>query len=203
SSVKKIMNTEENASFIKNLFQLVDKNNDNQVDMDELLEILKKIGVPSEKSRQLIAKRIIEEGGSRPGLKALTFQEFAHYVFEQEKKLQLIFSLFDSKEGNVDGKFDANDLSIYFEKLGIKLGSDDASKLIQKMDQDGSLEITYDEWRNFFLLNPAIGEQNPSEMLQYWRAASHFDFGEASFTVPDVVIKGIINMKLVIHVTGS
>ncbi|CAF1597020.1 unnamed protein product, partial [Didymodactylos carnosus] len=103
--------------------------------------------------------------------------------------------------GNVDGKFDANDLSIYFEKLGIKLGSDDASKLIQKMDQDGSLEITYDEWRNFFLLNPAIGEQNPSEMLQYWRAASHFDFGEASFTVPDVVIKGIINMKLVIHVT--
>lgn len=43
------------------------------------------------------------------------------------------------------------------------------------MGQDNSLEITYDEWRSFFLINPVILESvtnDPHEMLRYWRTAS-------------------------------
>jgi len=43
------------------------------------------------------------------------------------------------------------------------------------MNQDNSLEISYDEWRSFFLSNPAILESvtaDPHEMLRYWRGAT-------------------------------
>lgn len=43
------------------------------------------------------------------------------------------------------------------------------------MDQSNSLEISYDEWRSFFLVNPAILESvtgDPHEMLRYWRGAT-------------------------------
>jgi hypothetical protein len=43
------------------------------------------------------------------------------------------------------------------------------------MDQTDSLEISYDEWRSFFMINPAILESvtgDPNEMLRYWRGAT-------------------------------
>lgn len=43
------------------------------------------------------------------------------------------------------------------------------------MKQDNSLEISYDEWRSFFMVNPAILESvtgDPNEMLRYWRRAT-------------------------------
>ena len=42
------------------------------------------------------------------------------------------------------------------------------------MDQDNSLQISFDEWRSFFMTNPAILESvtnDPHKMLQYWRSA--------------------------------
>jgi len=42
------------------------------------------------------------------------------------------------------------------------------------MDQDNSLQISFDEWRSFFMVNPAILESvinDPHEMLRYWRSA--------------------------------
>lgn len=46
------------------------------------------------------------------------------------------------------------------------------------MGQEKSLEITYDDWRSFFLINPIILESitnDPHEMLRYWRTASVID----------------------------
>ena len=43
------------------------------------------------------------------------------------------------------------------------------------MGPNNSLEITYDEWRSFFLSNPVVLESvtnDPHEMLRYWRAAT-------------------------------
>jgi hypothetical protein len=47
------------------------------------------------------------------------------------------------------------------------------------MDQDNSLEVSYDEWRSFFMVYPAILESvtgDPNEMLRYWRGATVFYF---------------------------
>jgi len=43
------------------------------------------------------------------------------------------------------------------------------------MNQDKSLEISYDEWRSFYMSNPAILESvtgDPNEMLRYWRGTT-------------------------------
>jgi len=43
------------------------------------------------------------------------------------------------------------------------------------MDQDHSLQISFDEWRSFFMSNPVILESvtnDPREMLRYWRSAT-------------------------------
>lgn len=41
-----------------------------------------------------------------------------------------------------------------------------------RMDQNNSLEISFDEWRSFFINNPtmlASITSDPQEMLEYWR----------------------------------
>jgi hypothetical protein len=46
------------------------------------------------------------------------------------------------------------------------------------MNQDKSLEISYDEWRSFYMSNPAILESvtgDPNEMLRYWRGTTVYD----------------------------
>ena len=76
------------------------------------------------------------------------------------------------------------------------------------MGHDNSLEISYDEWRSFFMINPAILETitgDPHEMLRYWRGATvsddfprgrkgiiytfflrqHVDLGESPYIAPD------------------
>ena len=43
------------------------------------------------------------------------------------------------------------------------------------MDQNNTLEISFDEWRSFFLVHPALLESvtgDPHEMLRYWRGAT-------------------------------
>ena len=44
-----------------------------------------------------------------------------------------------------------------------------------RMDQDHTLQISFDEWRSFFMANPVVLEsvtRDPREMLRYWRSAS-------------------------------
>ena len=77
----------------------------------------------------------------------MSFQQFADYIWKQEKKLSLVFrNVDDSHQGkmrkmqheekNFDddfvGKFDAEDLLFYFQKLGINLELNEAKKLVEK-----------------------------------------------------------------------
>ena len=66
----------------------------------------------------------------------------------------------------------------------------DRDIFVFRMDQDHSLEISFDEWRSFFLLNPAILDSitnDPHAMLKYWRSAPvrhliHHSFFFSSFS---------------------
>ena len=49
------------------------------------------------------------------------------------------------------------------------------ASLLRRMDKDRSLQINFEEWRTFFLSNPAMLDSvthDPQAMLQYWRGAS-------------------------------
>ncbi|CAF0941266.1 unnamed protein product [Rotaria sordida] len=170
----------------RELFRHLDKDQDGRIEVDELIELLEKVGgETSEKKRWAIVRRIMDQAGESPTSSSLSFKQFANYVLEQEKKLCLVFRKLDASH---QGKFDAKDLVYYFQKLGIKLDLGEANRLVGKMDQKNSLEISYDEWRSFFMVNPAILESvtgDPHEMLRYWRGAEHLDLVEASYVAPE------------------
>ncbi|XP_071053617.1 calcium-binding mitochondrial carrier protein SCaMC-2-B isoform X5 [Onthophagus taurus] len=57
----------------------------------------------------------------------------------------------------------------------------EATNLLQRMDQDGSLNISYDEWRDFLLLAPS---HDIRQLINYWRHSTYLDIGE-DMNVPD------------------
>ncbi|CAF1642685.1 unnamed protein product, partial [Adineta ricciae] len=168
------------------LFHQLDKDHDGRIDVDQLIKLLEKGGIEtSAKKRWDIVRRIIAQAGGSPDASFLSFTEFAKYILQQENKLSLAFRKLDA---NSHGKFDAKDLVYYFRKFRIKLDLEEAEKLVEKMKQDNSLEITYDEWRSFFMVNPAILESvtgDPNEMLRYWRRATHLKLGETSYVLSE------------------
>ena len=98
------------------LFHRVDKNNDGKIDVDELIELLEKVGGEAiSKKRFAIARvsclgfrnrcesyqfdclqRIIKHSTGSTDASSVTFQQFADYVLKQEKKLSLVFRKVDA-----------------------------------------------------------------------------------------------------------
>ncbi|KAH0817734.1 hypothetical protein GEV33_005059 [Tenebrio molitor] len=108
------------------------------------------------------AKKFLKSSKSKSG--DLSLADFIYYVREHEKNLRLHFSHLDR---NKDGKIDLEELIRAFSDLGIPLDRMEAKKLLQRMDQDGSLNISYDEWRDFLLLAP--NSQDIHQLIIYWR----------------------------------
>jgi solute carrier family 25 (mitochondrial phosphate transporter), member 23/24/25/41 len=53
-----------------------------------------------------------------------------------------------------------------FKDLGIEMDRVEATKLLSRMDVDGSLNISFDEWRDFLLLAPST---DIHDLISYWR----------------------------------
>lgn len=104
--------------------------------------------------------------------------EFIHYVREHEKNLILHFQHFD-KDG--DGKLNLDDMVLGFKELGIEMKKEEALKLLRRVDQDDTLAISYDEWRDFLLLAPS---HDILVILKFWRHSTYLDVGE-DINVPD------------------
>ncbi|XP_025162837.1 calcium-binding mitochondrial carrier protein SCaMC-2 isoform X2 [Harpegnathos saltator] len=102
----------------------------------------------------------------------ISLAEFIHYVREHEKNLRLQFSHLDK---NRDGKIDLEELINSFKELGIEISREEATKLLQRMDQDGSLNISFDEWRDFLLYAPSTTLR---DIVEYWHHATYMDIGE-------------------------
>ncbi|XP_025425812.1 calcium-binding mitochondrial carrier protein SCaMC-2-like isoform X1 [Sipha flava] len=109
---------------------------------------------------------------------SITLAEFIHYVKEHEKSLRLSFSNIDK---NKDGKIDRYELIRAFQELGIEVDDAEAIKLLKRMDKDGSLEISFEEWRDFLLYCPFT---DLHELIKYWRHSTYLDIGE-DMNVPD------------------
>ncbi|XP_014278972.1 mitochondrial adenyl nucleotide antiporter SLC25A23 isoform X2 [Halyomorpha halys] len=68
-----------------------------------------------------------------------------------------------------------------FKELGVDVEMNEAKKLLQRMDQDGSLEISYNEWRDFLLYAPST---DIHDLIRFWRHSTYLDIGE-DMNVPD------------------
>ncbi|XP_066590260.1 calcium-binding mitochondrial carrier protein SCaMC-2 isoform X3 [Prorops nasuta] len=79
------------------------------------------------------------------------------------------------------GKIDLDELIRAFKELGIDMERKEAMKLLKRMDKDGSLNISFNEWRDFLFYAPGTSIH---ELIQYWRHSTYMDIGE-DIGVPD------------------
>uniref|UniRef100_A0A1A9WRC6 EF-hand domain-containing protein n=1 Tax=Glossina brevipalpis TaxID=37001 RepID=A0A1A9WRC6_9MUSC len=64
------------------------------------------------------------------------------------------------------GKVDLEELISAFEDLGLEVDTEEAKHLLSRMDTDGSLNISFNEWRDFLLLAPST---DIHDLIKFWR----------------------------------
>nr|XP_020471618.1 calcium-binding mitochondrial carrier protein SCaMC-1-like [Monopterus albus] len=157
----------------QDLFESLDTNKDGKVDVAELRAGLKAMG----KFCQGAAQKILSSGDQdKDG--SLDFNEFTKYLKEHEKKLWLTFKSLDR---NDDGHIDASEIQQSLTELGMDVCREDAQRILQSMDIDGTMMVDWNEWREHFLLYPA---HDLEEIIRYWKHSSVLDIGD-SLAIPD------------------
>ncbi|XP_049784341.1 calcium-binding mitochondrial carrier protein SCaMC-2 [Schistocerca cancellata] len=162
----------EDEERLENLFKTLDTDGNGKIDIHDLSAALKEFGVHQKYAQKFLEHSDQNKSGD------ISLAEFIHYVREHEKNLRLQFSSLDK---NKDGRIDVEELIKAFKELGVEIEAKEATKLLQRMDQDGSLNISFDEWRDFLLYAPST---DIFELIKYWRHATYLDIGE-DMSVPD------------------
>ncbi|XP_063546655.1 probable calcium-binding mitochondrial carrier CBG00135 isoform X1 [Cydia strobilella] len=164
----------EDEERLEKVFAKLDNDGNGKIDIHDLSVALKELAPHI--NRSYAEKFLAKSGGKDAG--DITLSEFIHYVREHEKNLRLQFTHLDK---NQDGKVDLEELISAFADLGIAVGRNEATNLLKRMDQDGSLNISYDEWRDYLLLAPAT---DIHALIHFWRHSTYLDIGE-DMNVPD------------------
>ncbi|XP_035471265.1 calcium-binding mitochondrial carrier protein SCaMC-3 isoform X3 [Scophthalmus maximus] len=154
------------------LFEQLDLNKDGRVDISELKTGLAARGLHQREAEEIVLESDINHDG------LLDFQEFSQYLRAHEKRLQLMFHSLDR---NNDGRIDVGEIQHSLQKLGVEVTMEQASRILQSMDRDGTMTIDWNEWRDHFLFNPF---HNMEEIVHHWKHSHMLDIGE-HLTVPD------------------
>ncbi|EAT44005.1 AAEL004589-PA [Aedes aegypti] len=157
---------------LERIFKKLDRDGNGRIDIHDLSAALKEFGLSHQYAERFLKQSDQTESGD------VGLAEFIHYVREHEKNLRLQFTHLDK---NKDGKVDLDELILAFKELGVEIDNQEAAKLLKRMDKDGSLNIDYDEWRDFLLLAPS---SDLHELVKYWRHSTYLDIGE-DLNVPD------------------
>ncbi|XP_062874815.1 calcium-binding mitochondrial carrier protein SCaMC-3b [Trichomycterus rosablanca] len=154
------------------LFDQLDLNKDGRIDINELRVGLAAWGVV----RPDVDEVVRVSDTNHDGL--LDFEEFTQYLHAHEKELRLMFHSLDH---NNDGHIDVMEIQQSLHNQGVKVSAEQASRILQSMDRDGTMTIDWTEWRDHFLFNPF---HNMEEIAHYWKHSLMLDIGE-HLTVPD------------------
>ncbi|XP_078416756.1 mitochondrial adenyl nucleotide antiporter SLC25A24-A-like [Cetorhinus maximus] len=156
------------------LFAQLDVNRDGRVDVSELRAALQTRGLSLQPEA---AKKIFRSADSDKN-EQLDFGEFSKYLQNHEKKLKLAFKSLDK---NNDGRIDAAEIVESLKSLGMHINLKTAEKILQSMDEDKTMTVDWNEWRDHFLFNPAT---NIQEIIHFWKHSTVLDIGD-SLTIPD------------------
>ncbi|XP_030238267.1 calcium-binding mitochondrial carrier protein SCaMC-1-B isoform X1 [Drosophila navojoa] len=147
----------EDEERLERIFNQLDRDGDGKIDIQDLSAALHEFGLSSVYAVKFLQQSDKDQSGN------VGFAEFLHYVREHEKNLCLQFSHLDK---NRDGKVDLEELISAFKDLGLDIDVDEATKLLGRMDKDGSLNISFNEWRDFMLLAPST---DIHDLIKFWR----------------------------------
>lgn len=154
------------------LFDQLDVNKDGRIDILEL-----RAGLASRGLSKGTVDRIVEAGDTNQD-GVLDFEEFTQYLHTHEKQLKLMFSHLDR---NNDGQIDVAEIQHSLRTIGVDVSLEDATRILQRMDKDGTMTIDWNEWREYFLFKPLT---NMEDVARYWKRSMMLDIGE-QLTVPD------------------
>nr|CAD7195465.1 unnamed protein product [Timema douglasi] len=160
--------SQEEEERLGNLFKSLDVDGNGKIDIHDLSVALKEFGVHHTYAQKFLERSDSNKSGD------ISLAEFIHYVREHEKNLRLQFSSLDK---NKDGKIDVEELIRAFKDLGVDIDKTEATNLLQRMDQDGSLNISFDEWRDYLLYAPST---DIIELIKYWRHSTQSSFNTTS-----------------------
>uniref|UniRef100_A0A8C2ESC5 Solute carrier family 25 member 23b n=1 Tax=Cyprinus carpio TaxID=7962 RepID=A0A8C2ESC5_CYPCA len=152
------------------LFDQLDLNKDGRIDVNELRSGLTAWGI-SEVDEIVRVSDTNHDG-------QLDFEEFTQYLRMHEKELRLMFRSLDR---NNDGHIDVGEIQLSLRSLGVNVSTEQASRILQSIDRDGTMTIDWNEWRDHFLFNPL---HNMEDIAHYWKHSLMLDIGE-QLTVPD------------------
>jgi len=175
---------------LQNLFEKLDLNRDGKIDSEELAEGLHKMGyfhINKEQVEMFLQRSDSSKSGD------LSLQEFVEYLQKHEKQLHFVFSKLDT---NKDGRVNSTEITVAFKNLGISIGVEEAEKLVSRIDDDNSLDISFEEWRDYLLFHPS---SNIDDIIEYWRQESYLtqlDHGEDVGT-PD--LHNFVWSKISVH----
>ncbi|XP_034394798.1 calcium-binding mitochondrial carrier protein SCaMC-3-like isoform X1 [Cyclopterus lumpus] len=154
------------------LFDQLDLNKDGHIDILEL-----RTGLAGRGLSKSSLEKIVEAGDTNQD-GVLDFQEFTQYLRTHEKELKLMFKSLDR---NNDGQIDAAEIQHSLHTVGVEISLKDATRILQRMDKDGTMTIDWNEWRDFFLFKRLT---NMEDIARYWKHSMMLDIGE-QLTVPD------------------
>jgi len=170
---------------LKNLFEKLDLNRDGRIDSKELAEGLHNMGyfhISQEQIEMFLQRSDASQSGD------LSLQEFVEYLQKHEKQLHFVFSKLDT---NKDGRVNSAEIKVAFKNLGISIGVEEAEKLVSRIDDDNSLDISFEEWRDYLMFHPS---SNIDDIIEYWRQESYLtqlDHGEDVGDISDRLFAGI------------
>jgi len=162
------------------LFKRLDLNQDGRIDSDELAAGLDNMGY-CHISRDQIEQFLERSDATNSG--DLSLQEFVSHLQRHEKQLHFVFSKLDTDQ---DGRVTSGEIKVAFKNLGISIGLEEAEKLVSRIDDDNSLDISYEEWRDYLMFHPS---SNMKDIIDYWRQESYLtqlDHGEDVGTPGDI-----------------
>ncbi|KAM8878422.1 mitochondrial adenyl nucleotide antiporter SLC25A24 isoform 2-T3 [Spinachia spinachia] len=154
------------------LFDQLDLNKDGHIDILEL-----RTGLAGRGLSKASLEKIVEAGDTNQD-GVLDFKEFTQFLRAHEKDLKLMFRSLDK---NNDGRIDAAEIQHSLHTIGVEVSLEDATRILQRMDKDGTMTIDWNEWRDFFLFKPLT---NIEDVARCWKRSMMLDIGE-QLTVPD------------------
>eukprot|EP00069_Balaena_mysticetus_P009922 bmy_06489T0 len=161
------------------LFHKLDRNGDGVVDICELQEGLKSLGIPLGQDAE---EKIFTTGDVNKDGK-LDFEEFMKYLKDHEKQMKLAFKSLDKNNDAVSVTHIPPNVS-FLSAISLSLSilkTEFMGEKSESIDADGTMTVDWNEWRDYFLFNPVTDIE---EIIRFWKHSTGIDIGD-SLTIPD------------------